>query len=167
MKNWLKRIRSALRMGLIWGTGWALVGLLIELVHNVWPNPLGSLVDIWPAALGGPAFLGGLAFSTLLGIAGRHRKFSELSLPGFAALGAAGGVLVSLVPALLVAVGLASLKAPYTLWQVVVPMMVPFALVGATSAAGSLMLARRAESLEWLAGSENARLVSGRQATID
>jgi hypothetical protein len=34
------------------------------------PNPLGSLVDIWPAVLAIPGFFGGLAFSTVLGIAG-------------------------------------------------------------------------------------------------
>jgi hypothetical protein len=156
MKSWMRRVRGAVRMGLIWAAGWALVGMLIELVHNVWPNPLGSLVDIWPAALGLPAFFGGLTFSTLLGIAARRRRFAELSLPRFAALGALGGVLVSLGPALLVAVGLASIKEPYSLWQVTLTMMVPIALVGATSAAGSLALARRAESRESLAAGENA-----------
>lgn len=156
MRRWWRRVRGAVRMGLIWGTAWAAVGMLIELVHNIWPNPLGALVDIWPAALGAPAFLGGLAFSALLGLAARRRRFSELSLPGFAALGALGGVLVSLGPALLVAVGLASINAPHTLWDVTLTMMIPFAVVGATSAAGSLVLARRAEDQEWLADPENA-----------
>lgn len=163
--SWLRRVRGAFRMGLIWGAAWALVGFFIELIHNVWPNPLGSLVDIWPAALGIPAFFGGLAFSTLLGIVGRHRRFAELSLPGFAALGAVGGVLVSLGPALMVAVGLASIHGEYTVWQVTAPMMVPLALVGASSAAGSLALARRAESLGSIAEGESAAEVgSGEDA---
>lgn len=100
--------------------------------------------------------MGGLAFSTLLGIVGRHRRFAELSLPGFAGLGAVGGVLVSLGPALLVAVGLASIDPPSTVWQVTVPLMGPLALVGASSAAGSLAVARVAESRESLPASENA-----------
>jgi hypothetical protein len=154
MKKWLRRMRGAVRMGFVWGIAWWLVGMLIELVHDVWPNPLGALVDIWPAALGIPAFLGGLTFSALLGIVGRRRRFEELSLPGFAALGALGGVLVSLGPALMVAVGFASVHGPYTVWQVTAPMMIPLALVGATSAAGSLMLARKAERLERLQGGE-------------
>jgi hypothetical protein len=142
-------------MGLIWAAVWVLVGFLIEGIHDVWPTPLGSLVDIWPAALGGPAFLGGVAFSMLLGIAGRRRRFEELSLPGFAALGAAGGALVSLVPALMVAVGFARIHGPRTVWQVTASLMVPFALVGAVSAAGSLVLARKGEARASLAGSED------------
>lgn len=70
MKKWGRRIRAAVGMGLTWAVGWALVGGGIELIHNIWLNPLGSLVDIWPAALAYPAFLGGLAFSTVLGVAG-------------------------------------------------------------------------------------------------
>ena len=69
MKTWLRRIRGALGMALTWAAGGALVGFGIELIHNVWPNPLGSLVDIWPAVLAYPAFFGGLAFSAVLGIA--------------------------------------------------------------------------------------------------
>lgn len=45
----------------------------------------------------------------MLGIAERRRRFDELSLPRFAAWGAVGGVLLSLVPAAMVAVGLASI----------------------------------------------------------
>ena len=146
MTNWRKILRGAFRMSLIWGAGWFMVGMGIELVHNIWPNPVGRMVDIWPAALGLPAFASGMAFSTLLGIIGRRRKFSELSLPGFTALGAAGGVVASLFPAAMVASGLASINAPYTVWQVTTSLMGPVALLGAASAAGTLMMARRAES---------------------
>ena len=64
MKKWLRRIRGAVGMGLTWAVGWFLVGFAIEMIHNAWPNPLGSLVDIWPAALALPAFIGGVIFST-------------------------------------------------------------------------------------------------------
>ena len=70
MNSWWRRIRAAVGLGLTWAVGWGLVGLGIEVIHNVWPNPIGSLVDIWPAALGYPAFFGGVVFSTVLGIAG-------------------------------------------------------------------------------------------------
>ena len=122
MKRWSRRIRGALRMGLTWAVGWASVGLLIELVHNVWPNPLGASVDIWPA-LGLPAFFGGLAFSALLGIAARRRRFGELSIPLFAALGAAGGALVALGPAFMITVGFGDLHGSATLWQVTTSLM--------------------------------------------
>lgn len=108
MKKWLKRIRGAIGMGLTWAVGGWLVGVAIEVIHNVWPNPLGSLVDIWPATLAYPAFLGGVVFSTVLAIAGRRHRFDELSLARFAAWGALGGLLASLFPAAMVALGLAT-----------------------------------------------------------
>ena len=72
MKEWLRRIRGALGMGLTWAVGGFLVGSGIEIISNVWPTPLGSMVDIWPAALGFPAFFGGVVFSTVLGDTGQH-----------------------------------------------------------------------------------------------
>jgi hypothetical protein len=44
MKKWLRRIRGAVGMGLIWAAGWALVGVLIELFID----PNGSLVERVP-----------------------------------------------------------------------------------------------------------------------
>ena len=70
MRKWLRRIRGAVGMGLTWGVVGFLVGLGIEMIHNVWPNPLGSRVDIWPAALAYPGFFGGVIFSTVLGLQG-------------------------------------------------------------------------------------------------
>ena len=156
MKKWLKQIRAALRMGLTWGIPLALVGFLIEFIHNAWPNPLGRLVDIWPAALGIPAFLGGVTFSLLLSIVARRRRFEELSLAGFTTLGALGGLLVSLGPAVMVTLGLASIHGPSTVWQITAPLMVPLTVFGATAAAGSLVLARRAGRRELLGPSERA-----------
>jgi hypothetical protein len=82
-------------MGLTWAVGWACVGFAIEAIWEIWPGfPLGPLVDIWPFALAIPAFVGGSVFSVVLGIAARERRFDELSLPGFGALGAIGGALL-------------------------------------------------------------------------
>lgn len=153
MKTWLRRIRGAVGMGLTWALGGALVGFGIELIHNVWPNPLGSLVDIWPAVLAYPAFLGGVIFSVVLGIAGRRRRFDELSLPRFAAWGALGGLLASLFPAGLVALGLATPNVP--LWQITLGLAVPLTTGSAMAAAGSLALARMAEDRELLDAGED------------
>jgi hypothetical protein len=130
-------------MGLIWGAVGFLVGVVIEVIHNIWPNPVGSAIDIWPAALAYPGLLGGVAFSAVLGIAGRRRRFDELSLPGFAAWGALGGLVVSLIPAVLVALGLATPNVP--LWQITAALVGPFAAGGAIAASGSLALARLAD----------------------
>lgn len=138
-------------MGLTWAVAGFLAGMGIELIHNVWPNPLGSAVDIWPAALAYPGFFGGVAFSTVLGIAGRRRRFDELSLPGVATWGAIGGLLVSLIPAAMVAIGLATPNVP--LWRLTLALLGPFTLGGAIAASGSLALARMAEDRELLGDS--------------
>jgi hypothetical protein len=83
MKKWLRRIRGAVGMGLTWAAGWALVGVLIELFID----PMGSLVDVWPTALAIPGFLGGAVFSAVLQVAEGRRRFDELSLPRFGAWG--------------------------------------------------------------------------------
>ena len=152
MKRWLRRIRGALGLGLTWGIVGFTIGMGIELIQNVWPNPLGSAVDIWPAALAYPGLLGGVAFSTVLGIAGRRRRFDELSLPRFAAWGAVGGLVVSLFPAAMVAMGLATPNIP--VWQITAGLAGPCILGGAVAAAGSLALARVAEDRALLAASE-------------
>lgn len=147
MRKWLRRIRGAVGMGLTWGAAGAFTGGLIELIWNLWPGfPLGPVFDIWPAVLAYPGFLGGVAFSAVLGIAGRHRRFDELSLPRFAAWGAVGGLVVSLVPAAMVGLGLASTTIPA--WQITAALAGPFALGSAIAASGSLALARMAEDRE-------------------
>jgi len=136
-------------MGLTWAIAGLLVGGGIELIHNIWPNPIGSAVDIWPAVLAYPGFVGGVAFSAVLGVAGRRRRFDELSLPAVAAWGALGGLIVSMIPAAMVAMGLATPNVP--LWQITVSLLGPFCFGGAIAASGSLTLARKAEDRELLA----------------
>lgn len=148
MSTWLRRIRGALGMGLTWAVAGFLTGMGIELIHNIWPNPIGSAVDIWPAALAYPGFFGGVAFSVVLGIAARRRRFDELSLPQVAAWGAVGGLLVALIPAAMVAVGLATPNVP--LWELTLALLGPFMSGGAIAASGSLVLARMAEDAELL-----------------
>ena len=82
-------------------------------------------------------FIGGTTFSGVLGLTEGRRRFDELSLSRFAALGAVGGTFVSI---LMLAGGGAF--GPPTFLIVGVA-----ALLGAGSAAGSLALARRADSL--------------------
>lgn len=148
-------------MGLIWAAGWALVGVLIGVTSKVLPGlPFwDSFFDVFDAplpALAIPGFVGGVLFAVVLGIAGHRRRFEELSLPRFAAWGAVGGLLLSLVPAALVAVGLASLERPdLGLWQITAVISAPLILLSAVSASVSLLLARRAESRELLEAGED------------
>jgi hypothetical protein len=149
MGGWLRRLKGAIGMGVIWAASGFAAGGVIELIHNIWPNPIGAAVDIWPMMLAIPGFLGGLGFSVVLAIAGRHRRFDELSLGRFAVLGAAGGIVASLVPAVLVTAGS---EAP--IWSVVLELASPFAIGGAAAAAGTLVVARLSEDQDLLTSGE-------------
>jgi hypothetical protein len=168
MKKSLRRIRGALGMGLTWAAGWALAGVLIGVTSRLLPGlPWDSFFEVFDAplpALAIPGFIGGALFSTVLGIAGRHRRFDELSLPRFAAWGALGGLLLSLVPAAAAAVGFLTVGPGVDLWRATAVMGGPLTLLSALSASGSLMLARRAEgraSLEVSTDAAEAGLADG------
>jgi hypothetical protein len=129
MKKWMKRIRAAIALGLTWGAAWFGAGMLLLLVVGL------DAADVpFPLFFGLLGFLSGAAFSGLLGVLGRRRRFDEMSLPGFAAWGALGGLVVCGIVALTAGPG-ADLLVAGTV----------FALAGAISAAGTLVLARRAE----------------------
>jgi hypothetical protein len=160
MKKWLRRIRGAVGMGLAWAVAWAIAGLAIGLASILLPGlPWDAFFEVFDAplpALAVPGFFGGVFFSTVLGIAGRRRRFSELSLPRFAAWGAAGGMLLTLFPLALVAVGLASTAgADTSLWQSLAVVGGPFILLSAASAAGTLLVARRAQGKDPIEASED------------
>ena len=142
MKKWLRRMRGAVGMGLVWGVAWGLCGVAIALVAKLIPGALDPSDAPLPA-LAYPGFIGGVLFSIVLGVAGRRRRFSDLSVRQFALWGALGGLLLSLVPAAMVAVGLAHANA--SLWLITGAIVGPFTVLCAGSAAGSLMLAKRVE----------------------
>lgn len=119
-------------MGLVWGVVWALVG---GGLMEVFVDPRGRILDMWPQVLGIAGFLGGAAFSLVFGIAARRRSFDQLSLARFGALGAAAGVVVG---AFLMTTGAPAL------------IIAPAALLCAGSASGSLALARRAKERDLL-----------------
>ena len=164
MKTWLRRIRGAVLTGVTWAIGWAVAGLLIGVASKLVPGLFDSFFAVFDAplpALAIPGFFGGVFFSMVLGIAGRRRKFRELSLPRFAAWGAVGGLLLTLSPFALVAVGLASTEgSALRAWQVIAVIGPTFILLGAVSAAVSLMLARQAERRGSLGASEDVAAVS-------
>ena len=89
MKTWLRRLRAVSGVVLSWAAGWALFGLLIGVASNLLPflpwHYFFAVFDGPLPALAIPGFVGGALFSTVLGVAGRRRRFDELSLPRFAA----------------------------------------------------------------------------------
>lgn len=151
MMRFLRGLRGAIGMGVAWGVGWALGGLLVALTSVVTPFlPWDVFFGFWDApvlALAMPGFIAGVLFSGVLAITGRRHRFAELSLPRFALWGALGGLLLSLLPGAMVAVGLASVEGGrFTVLQLTGIIVAPLVLLGAASAAGSLALARRAEA---------------------
>lgn len=160
MKGWARRIRGAVGMGLTWAAGWAIAGVLIGVTSILLPGlPWDAFFAVFDAplpALAVPGFFGGVFFSIVLGIAGRSRRFRELSLLRFAALGAVGGLLLILFPFALVAVGLASREGSNVgTWQIIAAIGGPFILLSSLSAFGSLMLARMGGDRESLDASED------------
>ncbi len=153
MNDWLRRIRGAVGMGLTWAVGWGLVGGLIELILNLVPGPdLGHIVDMWPQTLGMIGFVGGVTFSVVLRIAAGRRRFDELSLPGFTALGAVGGLLLGTAA---IAMGVGGAEP---LWLRGAVLLVPPTLLSAASAAGTLALARMAERPSLEAGADGSNV---------
>ena len=148
MTRWVRRLRGAIGMGVTWAFAWALTGLLIGVTSRIFPAPFWARVfavfDAPLPALAIPGFVGGALFSVVLGLAGRRRRFDQLSIPRFAAWGAIGGLLLSLVPAGMAAVRLATFEVD--VWQLTATIAGPLIVLSALSAAGSLALARRGES---------------------
>jgi hypothetical protein len=145
----MRRIRGAIGMGITWAIGWAVAGVMIGVASMLFPglpwNTFFKFFDAPLPALAVPGFFAGALFSIVLGVVGRRRRFDELSLPKFTAWGAAGGALLSLVPATMVGLGLATLRADLNIWAVTVVIAPPLTALSAVSAAVSLMIARRAE----------------------
>lgn len=174
MTGWLRRARGAIGMGVTWAIGWAVAGILIGVSSILLPflpwNAFFRVFDAPLPALALPGFIAGIFFSFVLGVAGRRRRFSELSLPVFAAWGAVGGLMVSLVPGTMAAVGLATLAVPAL--PLTIAIAIPSVILGAASAAVTLALARRAQHvaddviIEGLpAGDPAAESVGPRQRT--
>ena len=148
-------------MGLTWAFGWAVAGVSIGVASILLPGlPWSAFFEVFDAplpALAVPGFFAGVFFSAVLGIAGRRRRFSELSLPRVAAWGALGGLLLTLFPFALVAVGLASREGSAIGTSQILAVITPlFVLLSALSASVTLIIARAAERRELPEASEAA-----------
>jgi hypothetical protein len=137
MGKWLRRIRGAIGMGVIWGAVWGFVGGIPRWVLGIRADaPFGIIFGV----LG---FLAGIMFSVILVLTERSRRFDQMSLRRFGAWGAAGGLLLSAVfsKAASLEVGDILMVAP------------AFAAGSAICASASLAVARRALGREMRAPS--------------
>lgn len=135
MRKWGRRIKAAIGLGIVWGAAWLIAGLILLAFVGV------DAADVpFPLFFGFLGFLAGAAFSLVLGVLGRRRRFDQMSLPRFAGWGALGGLLISVVVMLTAGNGV-------ELMAVLAPV---FATAGAISATGTLALARRTEDRQLL-----------------
>ena len=161
--------RAVLGLGLTWAVAWAIGGVMIGVTSLLLPFlPWDSFFAVFDAPLpmlAIPGFIGGALFSVVLRIAGRNRRFDDLSLPHFTLWGALGGLLLSLVPAALVGLGLVSMGggSAFSVWQLTAVIAVPLTLFSAASAAGSLQLARKGERSALEAGEDQPALEADRR----
>ena len=144
MQSWLQRIRGAIGIGATWAAGWAPIGAITG-----WAT--ATLLDFPPIVVaanyatmfGVLGFMGGAIFSTVLRLADGHRSFDQLSLPRFTGWGAVGGLVLGglAVSASLLGAGLTWLGLDIAGATTV---------LGAGSAAGTLVVARKASELPML-----------------
>ena len=127
MRKWLRRIRGAIGMGFTWGAAWSGAGLVLAVVTRFKADAP------FPIIFGVLGFIAGVIFSAFLALTEGRRSFDQMSLPRFAAWGAAGGLLLSAVFA----------KAASLGWGDVLAIAPTFALACAVCASGSLAVARR------------------------
>jgi len=133
MKRWARRLRAAVGMGLTWAVAWSAVGAVLARLPGVDSDlPL-------PLLFGPLGFISGVIFSGILVGIGSRRQFDRTSLPRFAALGGASGLLLSGI----FAVGAVLRGAPF--WGEFLLFGPPLAIASSVCAAGSLALARRGE----------------------
>jgi hypothetical protein len=140
MRNWLRRIRGAIGMGVTWGAAWSFAGAILRWVFGV------NTDAPFPLIFGVLGFIAGVTFSGVLALAERRRTFAQMSLPRFAAWGAVGGLLLAALFA----------KAASLGWGDVLAVAPAFAIACAACASGSLAVARRAVGREVTDGSRDA-----------
>lgn len=145
MSRWWRRIRGALKMGLIWALAWFGVGMALLLV--IMAFGLEGADVPFPLGFGMFGFFTGVLFSGVLALMEGRRRFDQMSLPRFAAWGATGGLLLSVIFVSIVTLLGDTLD--------IVTAVIVFTVAGAGSATGLLALARKAERGELLdAGQE-------------
>lgn len=156
--TWLKRVRGALGMGLIWAVGWAVIGGgIMEAVVD----PRGEILDMWPQTLAIPGFIVGVVFSALLALGDGRRRFEDLSLARFAGWGAAAGAALGVT-----ALGLGIFPGISSMLLRAAVVLGPLTVLSAASASGTYALGRYAERRAQLAsgargGARDVELAEG------
>ncbi|MDX1396446.1 MAG: hypothetical protein R3195_18840 [Gemmatimonadota bacterium] len=150
MKEWFRRLRGAIGMGVTWAVGWAPVGAITGWVTGlVFGFPLAAVTINYTMMFGVLGFLGGTIFSGVLRLTEGSRRFEELTFPRFVGWGALGGFVLGGL-----AVSLGLLGSGLSVLGIVMASVAT--LLGAGSAAGALAIARAGEDPSLLKGDDDA-----------
>lgn len=148
MPSWLRRIRAAVVTGLLWAVSWAPVGILTALVVD----PTNRMDEPWLLIFAIPGFIGGMLFSAVLASRARGRSLLDLSPRRVGLWGAAAGLATGALP-FFIGEPAGSISVPILAAAV----MGTVGTLSAISAAGSLVLAQRAERRQALAAPDRQR----------
>ncbi|MEO7996474.1 MAG: hypothetical protein ABI852_03460 [Gemmatimonadaceae bacterium] len=135
MTGWKKIARGMFGTGLVFGAGTTAVTLLVGVAAMIFGN--ATLNDLrFAGRIGVAGFILGVGFSGILAIASRSRRFTQLSIPKFAGLGAAAG----LVYFLLISTN------GYGVWSLKTAVLnfLLLTLMGSGAATATLLVARKA-----------------------
>jgi len=139
MKQWPRRIGTAVGIGLAWAVVWAPIAVVIG---TLIVDPDNSMDEMWVVIGAYPGFLSAVIFFTVLTIAERARRLGEVAIPRVAGWGALAGLIVGVLP---VALGTQSPENPPWLGAVVIGSVT---LLSAVSAVVSSVVARTARKRE-------------------
>jgi hypothetical protein len=138
--KWLRRIRAALLMGVLWAVVWMPVGLIIGMIID----SDGAMDEPWIAVGTFPGFLAGVLFSVVLSLAAKRRRLEELSVSKVGGWGAVAGALIGSLPFVLGDQG----GRTENLWLLPVVVISSITVLSAVSASTSLVLARKSANRE-------------------
>ena len=150
-----RRVRAVLRTALTWGAAWGVAGgALIGLLTLVDPTPevqslpgrVGIAVlagGMWGVRFGMIGVVMGTLFSSVVGLGSRGRRLADISAVRFGLLGAVVGAVG--VPLFLQTMNVLTGDGPIA-WGLVTDDGVWASVFGGAAAAGSILLARRADS---------------------
>lgn len=163
MANWLRRLRGVVGMGLTWAALWSVIGAVVAVLPGTmiapYPIPLEWFVGLAAqsavqfAAMG---FVGGATFALILGATEGRRRFNQMTLPRFAIWGTFGGLMIwamrgTVGESVMSLLGSVGMPGPNSVYGISGGLIV---LVGAGSAVGTLVLARRVDDQELLEAGE-------------
>lgn len=156
MPHWLRVMRGMLGTGLTFAVGVGVVGSLVGLTALLFGQ--ASLDDLrMVGKVSVIAFIVGVGFSGVLALAARGRTFDRLSLRFVTALGAGGGLLYFLF------IAAAHGARVWSVWNAIGNLAI-LTILGAGSAAGMLLLARKARGA-LTPGEDTPRLAEGTPET--